>query len=133
MTRAKPDSSKFLLRGVSLHKASHSQPKGAKKKVKKEVRKTTGTYVPEVKRVANPRNTKTSFFKMRGKEIEKDIETKQSKRKSHRSHNTTPGEAVGRSSNPQFVHIEGKRWIKNITKQQKDKSKKLFKHMAKKS
>ena len=63
------------------------------------------------------RKTKAQLLSMR-----KNVETKKTKRLSPHSKRTTPGDVEERDSPPGNQHIEGKRWIKTLTKQTQEKN-----------
>ncbi len=130
MTKVKNARSQFLLRGVSLHKSSHSAPKQTRKKNRKEVHKTLGDLPKEQEHPAYHAD-KTALYKKRYQKMRKEIQTAQLQRVSKKSKRTTPGKVLEDSS-PKIVHVEGARWLKTTVKQQVNQSKKIQKKLIKK-
>ncbi|NNM42980.1 MAG: hypothetical protein HKM07_01380 [Chlamydiae bacterium] len=125
MTKAKHKSSKYLLRGTSVHKAKPSGPKTALKKIKKEVRRAQKAPI-EI--IDNPLKKSSTTYKSKSY---KPLPKKKWITKSQKfSHDTAKEEVLG-TMNPQGIHAEGKRWIKTLDKQERLHSKELTHHYLK--
>jgi len=125
MSKVKHKSSKYLLRGTSIHKTKHSAPKTVLKKMKKEVRKAQKTTIEIVE---NPlKKTSTNYKSKSYKPLPKKKWITKSQKASH---DTAREEPLG-TMNPQGIHAEGKRWIKVLDKQERLHSKELTHHYLK--
>jgi hypothetical protein len=108
-----------------------------RKKMKKELRSAASMpeSIPKSDRIT-PKDLLSRFpakAKKGESTILKSLEKKFEARKNHKkqSKRTTPG-TVDQKSPPQIVHIEGRRWIKTVTKQSVAKRKVMNRQMAKK-
>lgn len=99
------------------------------KKIKKDVRSartTKETSSLESKGIIT-RHPKAAAIRKKAASITrtlKSLESKRAKRASHPSKRTNP-ESVTEQSPPAFAHREGKRWMKTLAKQTKDKNVRL--------
>ncbi len=99
-----------------------------RKKMEKTIRNAQGAYpVPETYEYSD-RLTTQEMLKKYPKKVakkqqellvaaEKRMEIKAKRPKHIPSKRTTPGEVMERDAAPANVHVEGKRWIKTLTKQ----------------
>jgi hypothetical protein len=121
-----------------MNKSKQPMPARARKKMKKELR-SAGNLPDSV--LQTDRNTPKALLsrlppKQRKKEeavlksFEKNIAIKKAKQKAPHSKRTNTGVDV--KSSPQIVHIEGKRWIKTLSKQTQAKRKVMTRQMTKK-
>ncbi len=109
----------------------------AQKKMKKELRSATLLPEPAPSKLTTPQPLLSRFQKQREtnkallKSITKKIDIKKTKDKRPHSKRATAA-TVNEQSPPQIVHIEGRRWIKTIEKQNIAQKKTLSRHLAKK-
>ena len=122
-----------------MNKSKHPMTAKLRKKMNKELKTATRKPEPVLRTdVITPQELLSRIPpKARKKEaslqksFEKTIITKKKKQKAHTSKRTTPG-SIEEKSSPQIVHVEGKRWIKTLAKQNLTKRKILIKRLAKK-
>ncbi len=122
-----------------MNKSKQPMAAQLRKKMNKELKKATLQPEPILKSdVITPKDLLSRApLKVRKKEIslqksfKERLADKAQKKKSHVSKRTTPG-TVDEKSPPHIVHVEGKRWIKTLEKQNVNKRKMLTRHLAKK-
>jgi hypothetical protein len=100
-----------------------------RKKVSKEVhRAQMATPSPVVSLIPSFRRETLYQKEQKFKSLLKQIEQKKRRGKVKTSKRTTPG-AVPSNSSPKNIHVEGERWIKTLTAQNKNNTK-LFQRKA---
>jgi hypothetical protein len=121
-----------------MNKSKQPMPKNIRKKMDKTIKKDLKSGdTPTAKKTLTEKEVLAKLPKKMAKiekdhllSLEKSLKAKKAKALSKRSKRTNTHEGtVG--SEPAHVHPEGLRWIKNIAKQNKVKSKKIVRKMNK--
>lgn len=120
-----------------MNRLNRVNNKKTEKKLNKEIKKTLTSppskvgdalFLKEVKSRYKPRKP------INKAKIERNIAIKLKKDQFKHSKRTTPGEILGQTgAEPKFAHIEGVRWNKVITLQNKDQSKRITKKSIKRT
>jgi hypothetical protein len=119
-----------------MNKSRQSMPVQLRKKMKKEFKTATLRPEPTLK---SDRITPQQLLSrapvqspQKAGELKKLLKKNLNNKgvKPHASKRTTPGTA-GETSSPQNVHVEGRRWIKTLGKQNTAKRKVFTRHTAK--
>lgn len=117
-----------------MNKSRHSIPAQLRKKMKKELK--TATLRPE-STLKTDRITPADLLSrvpMKSKQkagMLKQALKKGITKKPHASKRTNSGMLDEKTSSPRHPHIEGERWMKTVTKQNKSKNKIFNKHINK--